>query len=206
MGDDVKRVVVGIPSNDHVHADFACCLATMATYSVVRHHKDFRIMAFLNHKTSNVFRGRNNMVREVQSIPHPITHLLMIDSDMTFPADLVARMLARGKPIVGIDASTRRAPYRRVARKTSFGTWELGAGILLLEMSIFQKIPFPWFVSHYKENGDFQSEDHDFCEKATRAGFPPFLDEGLSSKVGHIGAMTFTLQMADAAQTAGGQA
>lgn len=201
-GEPPKPILVAVValSGDMVHADFAFCLANLGVYSTVRHHKDFRIVAFLNHKCSDVAHGRNSIVQEVRDMKAGITHILFIDSDMTFPPVTLSRLLSLRSPIVGIDACTRRPPYRRTARKREDG-WDLGCGVLLIQMDVFEKVSFPWFDSHYRPDGSREGEDFAFCRKAKAAGYQPFLDEDLSARVGHLGTMEFTLAIADQANS-----
>ena len=198
-GKQAIRVAVAMLSGDTLCTDTAFALVNMGMWSLSRCYKDFRIVAFVNHKCSDVAHGRNCVVREILGMGQGITHILFVDSDMTFPVDTLARLLAHRRALVGIDACTRRPPYRRVARRTG-ALVEMGAGILLVEAQVFDKIAFPWFECRYREDGGRESEDFDFCQKALRAGAIPFLDEELSKQVGHLGMMEFTLEVADAAR------
>jgi len=181
----MKNVVIGICSGDMVHADFAFTLFNMGMFSTVVHRQDHRILGVINRKTSVIHFGRNEVVKEAQGIKDA-THLLMVDTDMTIPPSALANLLNHNKPIVGIQASTKRKPYKLTARQED-GKWMVGGGVLLVEMEVFKKLAFPWFAAPYDEQGNITGEDIYFCRKAWAAGIPVECDLELSKHIGHIG-------------------
>jgi hypothetical protein len=128
------------------------------------------------------------------------THVLFLDSDMTFPLDVLKRLLAHGKDIVGAVYSRRRAPFGPTGQpmegaKESGGLLRmknLPTGCVLITMRVFEKLPKPWF-SDRVEGEHILGEDFHFCEKATTAGFEIWQDTALSREVGHIGEKVFKL-------------
>lgn len=188
------QIVVGFLSGDMVHADFSVSMAQMACHAM-QQPSSYRVRAFLNHKCSVIHGGRNNLVREILDAEplKDVTHLLMVDSDMTFPPMLIDRMLSHGKPVVGIDAVTRRFPVRRLAHKVD-GKQHVGAGILLIQLEVFRKVALPWFEAPYVD-GKLIAEDYNFCRKVWDAGLEVHCDDELSKYVGHLGTVPFTLGM-----------
>lgn len=128
------------------------------------------------------------------------THILFIDSDMTFDEDALERLLERDKPIIGVDTNMRAIPLtstvKRLDEKGNM-IWEefpdglvkcagVGSGFLLLELSVFDSIEKPWFFFETDETGKtLWGEDMWFCRKASKAGYNIWCDRTV--KVGHIG-------------------
>jgi hypothetical protein len=135
------------------------------------------------------------------------THLLWIDADHAFPSDTAHRLLAHGRPWVGINATTRAAPivhtaFKRPAERLettrhSKGlerVWRMGFGLVLIEARVFQSMPKPWFLLEYFEKdgeSGYMGEDVYFCEKAKQYGFQPMVDHDLTKETDHIGSMGF---------------
>ena len=95
-----RFLVIGVPSRDMVHTDFAMSLV------YVFHTAGCRV-SMVNSKSSVLPVQRNEIVRE--AIRLKATHLLFVDSDMRLPLDTAARLLAHGKDVVGA-AYVRRVP------------------------------------------------------------------------------------------------
>lgn len=146
----------------------------------------------------------NNLVKEAQSLK--ATHLLSIDPDMIFPADGLAKLVAAKKDIVGVNyrargnhvtqdapASTIKFPgkeengYRTVNEEDFptelFECAAVGLGLTLIDMKVFDKLPFPWF--HTTETSEHSTEDIVFCKEAREAGFEVWCDPKI--EMGHIG-------------------
>src|SRR5689334_5859802 len=95
-------VAICVPSGDMVHADFAANLAALCLDPGAR-------AGVINSKGSIVAIVRNQCVAASQLIK--ATHILFLDSDMTFPLDVLKRLLAHNKDIVGALYARRRAPF-----------------------------------------------------------------------------------------------
>lgn len=152
--------------------------------------------------------GMNNLVRDAQQIN--ATHLLNIDSDMTFPPDSIQRLLAHDKDIVGVNyrqrgnhtdqdfaVSTVKFPgkgseYRRVNPedfpKELFECAAVGLGLTLINMKVFDKLPFPWFRTTEDKNLH-STEDIVFCKDAREAGFEVWCDPTI--RMGHVGSYVY---------------
>lgn len=185
-------VAIAVPSGDMVHADFAMRLATMCLNPGAR--------AFvINAKTSLVMVGRNQCVEAARLAK--ATHLLFLDSDITFPPDTLARLLAHRKDIVG-GLYVQRVPPHLPLGVTIEGQHEavtsglkemrqMPTGCLLLNLAIFDKLSKPWFNT--KEVGErIMGEDYYFCERAIQAGYQIWCDGNLSREIAHIGQKAFT--------------
>lgn len=188
----MKTVIIGILSDDIWQADTAASIASLCLWSAYT-QKSFRIAGIVNQKTSTVDRGRNDLVHQVQAIPG-VTHILFVDSDMVLPRDALARLVEHDKPVVGCNALRRRQPYTPAGKRSPLGKWELGAACMLIDLEIFKSIPFPWFEGGYGCNGDYRDGDQNFCSKVNFSG-QVHCDEVLSQEIGHLGQMSFTLEM-----------
>jgi hypothetical protein len=136
--------------------------------------------------------------------------LLMLDSDMRFPSDTLARLLDRNVPIVTCNYSTRRSPAEPIAFKSistleklytdeeSTGLEECsanGLGVALIHRTVFEQMPKPWFNIPYIPASDGHwGEDVWFCNQARKAGFPVFVDHDLSKEVKHIGMREYSYE------------
>jgi hypothetical protein len=94
-------------------------------------------------------------------------HFLFLDIDMTFPDDLILRLLAHDKDIVTINAYRKGFGFfpvvsmqdgeddyfRPVHIKPSEGklrrVTSAGTGAVLIKREVFEAIKFPWFKSEY---------------------------------------------------------
>lgn len=151
---------------------------------------------------------RNDMV--VQAQRDACSHLLWLDSDMTFPADALIHLLRHNLPIVGANYPRRVHPFEPTAHRSIDGSdfvWteadssgleevkHIGFGVCLMDMRVFETIEGPWFeMTSYRLGEGFQARGEDvlFMERlAQEAGIPVFVDHDLSRNVGHIGDMTF---------------
>jgi hypothetical protein len=135
------------------------------------------------------------------AIERGFTHLLFLDTDMTFPADTIKKLISHDKDIVSGLYFERYAPYRPMLRKrlddgyslvdyTKGGLVEcdaLGAGCLLVKIDVFKKIGKPYFEYRLTKKGikeTFLSEDIVFCERAREEGFKIFCDTTI--RCGHL--------------------
>ncbi len=159
---------------------------------------------------------RNSLA--AQAMESGCTHLLMMDTDQSYPPDTIEQLLchaARGLDIVCAKVHRRYPPFDPLLLKHSEGDSQFlyetmsihewhnkdlvevdatGCGCMLINMSVFDRIRPPWFEFRADELPDGQlrlvGEDVSFCEKAKAAGIRIFVDASI--KVGHIAAMMVT--------------
>ena len=144
--------------------------------------------------------ARNEVVREFLD-KSEAEYLFFMDADMTFPPDVVGRLLAHDKPVISARYHMRRAPYHAVAyvkHRTldgplryapvhfGQGVFEIergGAGALLIRRAVVERIRARigdnWF--RYQRGPEAPhdmtvSEDFWFFQQAREAGFPCWLD------------------------------
>ena len=126
---------------------------------------------------------------------------MFVDGDIAFPPDGINRLLAHDKDIICGAYGTRSIPsYSTIKMSDESGNlidykWEtpptelfkvfaLGTGFMLIKMSVFDKIPKPYFNFDLLNN-ELVGEDVLFCKKANEAGFEVWCDPTI--KLGHIG-------------------
>jgi len=135
---------------------------------------------FLLSMACDIVSSRTNLVRMARE--QNATHLLFVDYDMAFYPDNgkspIMALLEANKDIIGAAYNRRREPIESTAtpkegEDTSkpFRAEVVGAGLLLIKMSVFDKIEPPYFNFGRNAEGELvQGEDTYFCRKAIGAG------------------------------------
>lgn len=144
----------------------------------------------------------------VQAQKNGSEYLLFVDDDMTFPADTAERLLAHKKEVVGVNSYSRCLPpsstvglmndkgeYMHPDRHSAwemkipnelFEAYFVGAGVMLIDMKVFEKINKPFFDFKSDQSGQVvHGEDGIFCERVKKAGMSVWCDGTI--KVGHLG-------------------
>lgn len=128
--------------------------------------------------------------------------LLIIDSDMTFPADLPQRLLSHEKDIV-VCAYRRRGPPFEVmvlpenSPREGLQKIERGpTGVMLVRMSVFDKLKLPYFRFVPDEAlGMSRGADFEFCASVQEVGYDVWCDWETSKQIGHF--FKYPLTLAD---------
>lgn len=204
-------VVLGIPSNGFWHDDFGMCMCNLIGFfnrTAVPGYRDGQTLIPFNTKGSILSRSRRNIVRI--ALERKATHVLFLDSDQTFPPDVLHRLLAADKDIVAANIATKQLPASPTARKhdgTFFGAlvytdeqstglervWRVGTGIMLVKRRVFEALGPKDFEIRWKPDiEDYMGEDWAFVEAAEGAGFECWIDHDLSKQVSHIGMLRYT--------------
>jgi hypothetical protein len=188
------QVAIVIPSGDMVHTDFAMSLVQLMSYTTMM-TKDVAT-AIINPRSSMVQKGRWAGVKSALEIN--ADKIMFIDSDQTFPADGLVRLLNHNKPVVGASYRKRQDEVEYTARTMTgehidfrkfkrhsglYITSSNGLGFTLIDASVFKKMPEPWFDVSF-EDGEWISEDESFCEEC---GEKIYIDVDLTMQIGHIG-------------------
>lgn len=151
-------------------------------------------------------QSRHNLI--AAALKDNCTHILMLDSDMSFPSTTASDLLLRGKDIIGVNATTRNYPVMTIAhdlkgkRIDSRGkagvqkVQHVGMAVMLMKREIFHKISPPLFMMEWiPDTGNYCGEDVYFCAKAQAAGYDIWIDHDLSQQVGHLGSQLFGPEM-----------
>lgn len=167
------RIVIGIPSGETVHADFAMSLARLVGYSSCIRERE---IVLVNQKGALVEVNRN-LLAEI-ALRADSDYLAMFDTDMVLPPDALERMLCCKEKAVWYNYS-RRDCGDAVCEDSGFA-----AGCCLIHTDVFQKLEAPWFFTRWK-GANYTSEDLVFGERLKDAGIEARCLH--SSNVGHIG-------------------
>lgn len=206
---DEAIVSICTPSDDHVHAMFCVSLLHMTMHTLVSDNTNVLGMTVQHVGGSILPQSRYTLVKK--SLEQKATHLLFIDSDMSFPADTLIRLLRHDVDMVGVNAMSRRPPYqttawlaperRAVTTKDSSGiekAWRTGFAVVLIRARVFETLAPPYFDNEYiPERDQFRGEDYVFFDRAHAAGFELYIDHDLSREVNHIGSFAFNPVLAD---------
>jgi GT2 family glycosyltransferase len=126
--------------------------------------------------------ARNQLARVFMSTP--ATWLFMVDTDMVFDADVIARLKQYASPQVIAGALCFGwFPEQRIAKPTLYGPgmqqifdWDdnevvsveaTGAAALLIHRHVFETTPEPWFT---QDPHGMWGEDQGFCQNVRAAG------------------------------------
>lgn len=176
------KLAIGIPNTGTIKAQTAFCLT--------RTLKDFPYeYTVLFQEGSILHRNREIIVQT--AIDKGCTHLLFLDTDMSFDKDAVARLLKRNKDIVGVNYSMRKIDAGGTAnglqgKKGLVQCLSVATGFMLINLKVFKKLPQPWFFWESDTSGQVVTgEDYWFCRLARSQDFKIWCD--LTVKVGHIG-------------------
>lgn len=204
-------VFIGIPSGSEWKADFGMSLAGLVAAAArpLKGGGFIERLQLWNTKGSILSRSRTTLVKKALELE--CSHLLFVDSDMTFPNWMLHQLLSHDKAIIGANCvvkSTPSAPTARMQGETPAGdlvfshdnhgiqkVWRVGTGVMLIKTSVFHDIPAPWFdITWNEQTQDYTGEDWNFCAKAQEAGIPIWVDHELSKHIGHVGSYEFTHQ------------
>lgn len=187
------QIGICIPAHDTLHTNFAIALANL-TSKLTKDAIDYQLHVVCG---SVIAESRTRLTNE--ALEHGATHLLWLDSDIHFPANIVARFLQHDKDIIAANYSTRYSPYRSVAfvdsensdkrLETKFGlhkVWAVGMGCMLVKKTVFENLPKPWFDHEYNKVLDcFSGEDIYFCSQANHHGIDVWVDAEV--QLAHLG-------------------
>lgn len=186
-----KTIAIGIPTVGYLHWRFAADLMGL----------QLPMSAKVIWQTRTMIDTARNMLAIKALEDVTVTHILMIDDDMTFETDFLMKLIAHDVDIVGGLAFKRTPDYHPCVYKKKEGADKylpilprvfqevdiVGTGGILIKREVFEKLKYPYFETYYdKENTDKHfSVDFDFCLKAKNAGFKLFVDP--EAALGHIG-------------------
>lgn len=208
---DTFRCIVAVPSGQHWLAQFGVDLINLFNYFPTARVAGYRSqeLRLVNVRSSILSKNRLDAVKAAKQ--YHATHILFIDTDHTFPKDLVQRLARPGYAVNAVNCVTKQIPACPTARKKSATdpkgevvysdvgddsheqVWRVGTGVMLIAMSVFDKIGMGvWDMKYLPEVDTYQGEDWSFCEACERAGIKIYVDHGLSREVGHVGNYEFT--------------
>jgi hypothetical protein len=192
------HVAICVPARDMVSAGFAFDLARLVGAADCD-------VSLLTSMGTLIVNQRTDLAKD--AIKMGASHILYLDSDMRFPKDTLARLLAHDQGIVAANYATRKFPIQPVTFATDTDNTRVytnpestglesvaaaGMGVMLVKTEVFDKIGLPYFMIGYSpKNQDYTGEDIFFCRKARQAGFEVFIDHDLSKEIKHTGSLDF---------------
>lgn len=198
-------IAVCIPARDMMHTSTAFDLATAIACHVSA--TDDTITPLFSQGTLLVSQ-RTELVLE--AVKADSSHMLFIDSDMRFPSTLITRLVEKmelaGIDVLATNCARRRMPTGPTAANYDPATGKkllvytekdsggleavdsVGTGIMLIRMSVFEKVQAPWFATPWviDANG-YQGEDIFFCRLLKQHGIQVYIDHDVSKDIGHVG-------------------
>jgi len=155
------KVALALPSGRTWEARTATCVAGLSAYSALQGIQ----IGIINLEGSMITKQRNDLVEHAKKIESDF--IFMIDTDMVIPPDSLCRLLAHGKDVVGATYNKRVPPYETLGKLKgpqptddelrAGGLREaelLPGGVLLIRMSVFDKIQWPYFFESYQWPGE----------------------------------------------------
>lgn len=155
-------ILIGVPCGEYIKSRTAFDLFNLNTYDV----------RLTMERGCDVASNRNKLAQ--RAIDGNYSHLLFIDSDMSFPPDTLARLIKHDKDIVGVAINRRSLPLESNVKPLSkedvdkplptelFEATSVGTGIMLIKTDVFKNLEYPWFDFEYLE-GERYGEDVTFC-------------------------------------------
>ena len=186
----IMKIAIGIATTGTVK--------TKTLFSVVQLVKKFPNSNLVVWEGCNVHQSRENIVME--ALKSNCTHILFIDSDMLFEANVVHELLKRDRDIIGVDTNLRKLPLTSTVKTTdeqgnlikndqpdgTIEVYAVGTGFMLIKLDVFKKLKHPWFMMEHDDKGNMLvGSDMWFCRLARRSGYKIYCDSTV--KVGHIG-------------------
>jgi hypothetical protein len=195
------KITLALCTNRLVQPQTVQCLLEMVAYS-----KDTDFHVLVASRGYTVAENRNYCV--VQAQRNGSDYLFFIDDDMTFPEDTLELLLGHKKDVIGVNSYSRCLPLSSTVglmdkdgnymHPDTHTAWEtrvpqelfkayfVGAGVMLIDMKVFDRIDKPYFEFIAGEEGMIlHGEDGSFCDKVKKANIDIWCDGTL--EVGHLG-------------------
>lgn len=189
-------------TNDMVHSQFMDSFILMDKPVDWTYHR----LQFPASGTSDISAVRNGIVRS--ALEQGNTHILMMDTDQTYPRDTLVKLLShvpQGRQIITAKVHRRYQPFEPILLRGNGpdeyasvppDVWRKGDTIeidacggacILIDVNVFLDMAPPWYEFGTSPKGNPIGEDINFCYKARRAGFRIWADTSI--QVGHLALM-----------------
>lgn len=197
------RLTVGVPTSGFVRSGFAHSLTNMMGHLCslgIRSKGATNLIIQLEMVEGSVIHtARETIV--LKALETKSTHLLFLDDDMIFEADILDTMFDRDVPIVLTNYLLKtEEPVFLIAdlkgqsvvtNEQSTGTQVVasgGFGVSLFKMEVFEKTPQPWFLPLWVADRQmYTTEDVPFFYRTRKVGYQAVVDHDASKKITHIG-------------------
>lgn len=157
------KICIGIPSGGSESTLFSTLLFNVYKDLVEEGYK----VEILKVIAPYICRNRNDLVEGARACG--ADYLMFLDNDMLIPGDVVRRLLARGKDVVGGNYVTKTIPARYMASRDGEYVRTVGGsgglevvdrlptGCMLVKMDVFDRVKKPYFFVPPRR-GDVYSE------------------------------------------------
>ena len=205
-------VLVGIPNTGEWKSGMAMSVTLMTADFMQSGLPGLRSrqLIFNSAESSMLVTNRHHAVK--RALQENATHLLFIDSDMTFPAWALKKLLMHDLPFVAANCTKRTFPVTGTAfdfdgnvidSSTRTGlevVRQVGLAFALIRRDLLEALRPPLFMMEWIDGiKEYCGEDVFFAQKVQEAGFDVVIDHDLSKYIGHIGSFTFGYGQAGAA-------
>lgn len=215
------HVTVATPCQTMVHSNymvstmfmFLKSLSWKASRDKIEHPYDYIDGTFVMRQGSMLPLMRDELV--LRAIDQEATHILFIDSDMSFCSEMLIELLRHDVDVVAVNAATKQLPITPTVRLKAEDVLvpvyqrdshhfknplqkvhRVGTGIMLIKTDVFKKMKRPYFFFGFDEEAQQHvGEDWGFCSKLDELGIPIYVDFRMSETVGHSGELVYTHEM-----------
>lgn len=213
------KIMIAVPSMGQWFTDFSVAFNGMFNYCGQRSFQGFHPE---HQVTLNSLRGSmlGHMRRDavILALREKYTHILWVDSDHTFPPQMLHRLVDARRDVVAVNHVTKQIPATPTARgwpteelpggpivytyKDSpeyEKVWRVGCGTVLVRTKVYEKTGPNIFDMVYDPRVDqMRGEDWSMMEAIEKAGFDIWIDHRLSPMCYHIGYFAFGHDMVEA--------
>lgn len=183
-----------IPSTGHWLEPFSRCLIDLLNVTPGKVY---------SRKSSLLPKNRRLLAED--ALRDACTHLLYLDSDMTFPATTAQIWGKQGYPVIAANCTQKRknihdrprftsqtANLQEIQTDSQIGGMEpvfrTGTAIMMVKAEVFARLGKPWFTVGYNPQTNSElGEDYFFCQQVRAAGYEIMIDHDVSKQVGHVG-------------------
>lgn len=202
--DEEVRLYISIPSNRDWKRLFGSNFAALTQHLKcpgIKEGLGYRLTDFFWQPLGNsscMSIGRQYFVDEM--ITQNYTHWLSLDDDMTFPMDIVDRLISHNKDVVSCNARHKCAEIKgscqgmdgkAIDSTGKTGIEELktmGGAVFLAKIGAFKHIPKPHFeIIWSPAHQAYVGEDVYFASLLRANGISLWCDHDASQLIGHIG-------------------
>lgn len=188
---ETVKLSLGISIYDGFKAETVLCLILAL--------RELNCDVMLDFKKGTYVHDNRNWIVNA-AIKGKATHLMFLDTDLTFPTDGIKKLIAHDKDIVGGMYNMKGLPLVNTIKfadengnfinktmelpKEVFKCAAIPTGFMLIKISCLDKIKQPYFEFGIGKESII-GEDVMFCKKATKAGIEIWCDPTIL--IGHIG-------------------
>lgn len=193
----MEKLAVGIPAYGDFKAQTVASLVPAISAAPVPVFFDMVRMTYL---------PQARQMLADRAVAAGASHLLMVDTDMVFPANVVELLARHDKDIVAANAHEKTfGPNGERIGMTKFGEYPnyeprvvdtskpfecsaVGTAVILIDLRSLERVPRPWFDTSVAADGSVTKllgEDIYFCAKAREHGLEVWCDPTFD--VHHVG-------------------